>query len=130
LIPAIFVPFLATSLQTANILVEHEKSGYQSIEKLKDIINPIAWQNRLDTAVYAHILVSGLTEKNSDKLEHYIVWALQRIKHMPRESVYKNLLLALSILNKDIEYQRLFKEAKQTYPQQNNWQNNILSPKK
>jgi O-antigen polymerase len=130
LIPAIFVPFLATSLQTANILVEHEKSGYQSIEKLKDIINPIAWQNRLDTAVYAHILVSGLTEKNSDKLEHYIVWALQRIKHMPRESVYKNLLLALSILNKDIEYQRLLREAKQTYPQQNNWQNNILSPKK
>jgi O-antigen polymerase len=130
LIPAIFVPFLATSLQTANILVEYEKNGYQSIEKLEDIINPIAWQNRLDTAVYAHILVSGLTEKNSEKLERYIAWALQRIKHMPRESVYKNLLLALSILNKDIEYQRLLREAKQTYPQQNNWQNNILSPKK
>ncbi|MFT6249096.1 MAG: O-antigen polymerase [Cognaticolwellia sp.] len=63
MIPAIFVPFLATSLQTANILVEHEKSGYQSIEKLKDIINPNAWQNRIDTAVYAHILVFGLTEK-------------------------------------------------------------------
>ena len=31
LIPAIFIPFLATSLHTASILVEHEKSGYQSM---------------------------------------------------------------------------------------------------
>jgi O-antigen polymerase len=130
LIPAIFVPFLATSLHTGNILVEHEKNGYQSIEKLNDIINPVAWKSRLDAAVYAHILVSGLTERDSEKLEHYIVWALQRIKYMPRESVYKNLLLALSILDKDTKYQQLLREAKQTYPQQENWKNNILSPKK
>jgi O-antigen polymerase len=127
LIPAVFAPFLATSLHTANILVEHEKNGYQSIEKLKDIINPIAWQNRLDSAVYSHILVSGLTERNSEKLERYIAWAMQRIKYMPRESIYKNLLLALSILNKDTEYQQLLREAKKTYPQQDNWQKNIFN---
>ncbi|WP_168427367.1 PglL family O-oligosaccharyltransferase [Candidatus Colwellia aromaticivorans] len=130
LIPAIFVPFLATSLHTANILVDHEKNGYQSIEKLNDIINPIAWQNRLDAAVYAHILVSGLIDRDSQKLERYIAWAQQRIKYMPRESVYANLLLALSILNKDAEHQQLLIEAKQTYPQRKNWKDNILSPKK
>lgn len=129
LIPAIFVPFLATSLHTANILVEHEKNGYQSIEKLNDIINPIAWQNRLDAAVYAHILVSGLTERDSEKLERYVVWGLQRIKYMPRESVYANLLLALNILNKNAEHQQLLIEARQTYPQRENWKNNALSPK-
>ena len=129
LIPAIFVPFLATSLHTANILVEHEKNGYQSIETMKDIINPIAWQDRLDAAVYAHILVSGLTERDSVQLEHYIEWALQRIKYMPRESVYANLLLVFSVLNKDVEYQQLLIEAKQTYPQRESW-NNTLSPKK
>lgn len=128
LIPAIFIPFLATSLHTANILVEYEKSGYQSIEKLKNIINPIAWQSRLDAAVYAHILVSGLTERDSIKLERYIDWALQRIKYMPRENVYANLLLVFSVLNKDAEYQQLLKEAKQTYPQRESW-NNTLSPK-
>jgi O-antigen polymerase len=126
LIPAIFVPFLATSLHTANILVEHEQSGYQSIEQLNDIINPIAWQNRLDAAVYAHILVSGLSERDSDRLERYIAWAQQRIKYLPRESVYANMLLVLSILNKDAEYQQLLIEAKQTYPQRENWQNNIF----
>jgi O-antigen polymerase len=126
LIPAIFVPFLTTSLHTGNILVEHEKNGYQSIEKLKHIINPIAWQNRLDSAVYAHILISGLTERNSKKLERYIAWAQQRIKYMPRESLYANMLLVLRILNQNVEYDRLLIEAKQTYPQRENWQNNIL----
>lgn len=129
LIPAIFIPFLATSLHTANILVDHEKNGYQSIGKLSDIINPIAWQNRLDTAVYAHILVSGLTERDSEKLELYIVWGLQRIKYMPRESIYANLLLALSILNKDTEHQQLLMEARKTYPQREHWESNVLSPK-
>jgi O-antigen polymerase len=129
LIPAIFIPFLVTSLHTANILVEHEKSGYQSMEELGDIINPIAWQNRLDTAVYAHILVSGLTERDNEKLELYITWGLQRIKYLPRESIYANLLLALSILNKNTEYQELLIEAKQTYPKREHWKSNLLSPK-
>jgi O-antigen polymerase len=130
LIPIIFVPFLVTSLHTATILVDHEKNGGQSIEKLNNIINPIAWQNRLDDAVYSHILVSGLTERNSEKLERYIAWGLERIKYLPRESTYANLLLTLRILNKDVEYQQLLMEAKQTYPQRENWHNDKLSPKR
>lgn len=130
LIPIIFIPFLTTSLHTANILVEHEKNGYQSIGKLNNIINPIAWQNRLDAAVYAHILVSGLTNKNNEKLEKYITWAQQRIKYLPRERVYSNLLLAFRVLNRNSEYQQLLIEAKKTYPHRDNWRKNILSPKK
>jgi O-antigen polymerase len=130
LIPVIFVPFLTTSLHTANILVDHEKSGGQSIEKLNNIINPIAWQNRLDDAVYSHVLVSGLTERNREKLELYIAWGIERIKYLPRESTYANLLLTLRILNKDVEHQQLLIEAKQTYPQRENWHNDKLSPKR
>jgi O-antigen polymerase len=130
LIPVIFVPFLATSLHTSTILVDYEKNGGQSIEKLNEIINPIAWKNRLDDAVYSHILVSGLTERNSEKLERYIAWGLQRIKYLPRESTYANLLLTLSILNKNIEHQQLLTEAKQTYPQRESWHNDKISPKK
>lgn len=111
-------------------MVEHEKSGYQSIEKLGEIINPIVWQNKLDSTVYAHTLVSGLTEKDSKRLELYIAWGLQRIKYLPRESVYENLLLAFNILNRKVEYQRLLIEAKQTYPQRENWESKLISPKK
>lgn len=129
LIPIIFLPFLVTSLHTANILVEYEKSQYKPIEKLNRIINPIAWRNRLDTAVYTHILVLGLTERNSEKLEQYSRWALQRIKHMPRESIYENLLAVFRVLNKNKEYNQLLIKAKQTYPHKKDWKSNILSPK-
>jgi len=128
-IPMVFVPFLTTTLHTANILVEHEKQAYASTEKLKDIINPVAWQDRLDSAVYAHILVSGLTQRNSEKLEMYMTWGLQRIKYMPRESVYANLLFVLKVLNRRDEYQKLLIEAKQTYPQRESWEENTLPPK-
>ncbi len=129
LIPMVFIPFLATSMHTASILVEHEKNGYRSIDKLKDIINPIAWQSRLDASVYAHILISGLKEKNINKLERYITWGLKRIQHKPRVSVYSNVLLALKISNRDKEYTLLLAQAKQTYPQHGDWSKNILTLK-
>jgi len=128
-IPAIFIPFLTTSLHTAHVLVEHEKNQYRDLNRLADIINPIAWQDRLDAAVYAHILISGLKEKNINKLENYITWGLKRIRHKPRVSVYSNVLLALKILNRNNEYALLLAQAKQTYPQHGDWNENILTIK-
>jgi len=121
LIPSIFIPFLVTTLQTANILVEHEKSTNKSLERFNDIINPIAWQSRLDAAVYAHILVTGLRERNINKLERYLSWALKRMKHKPRISLYRNCLVALKKLKKDIQYKKLLLEARATYPQSKAW---------
>ncbi|TWX70679.1 hypothetical protein ESZ36_03170 [Colwellia demingiae] len=131
-IPAIFVPFLLTSLHTANIMVELEKntSDLQSLERLNDIINPIAWQSRLDAAVYAHILINGLNTQDVHKLKSYLSWSLKRIKHKPRPSLYRNSLLVLRELNEEKEYQLLLSEAKRTYPQETNWQDSILSADK
>ena len=126
-IPAIFIPFLVTSMHTASILVEHEKSGFQSVDKLQNIINPIAWQSRLDAAVYAHILIAGVKSKDNEKLEAYIAWALQRIRHKPRVGLYKNILLTMKILAKEQQYQQLLIEAKNTYPQITDWHKNTLT---
>ena len=49
---------------------------------------------------------------------------------MVRQSIYANFLLALSILNKDTEYQQLLIEAKQIYPQRLHWKSNLSPPKK
>ncbi len=132
LIPGIFIPFLLTSMHTANILVTYEKNSndLQSLERLSDIINPIAWQSRLDAAVYSHILISGLREKSSHKLELYLHWALKRIKHKPRATLYSNALLVLKILNRTKQYQLILKEAKRTYPQSAEWRDSVLQPKK
>jgi O-antigen polymerase len=132
LIPSIFIPFLVTTLHTANILVEHEKdiSSSESLKHLNDIINPVAWQSRLDAAVYAHILINGLNTQDVHKLKSYLSWSLKRIKHKPRPSLYRNSLLVLRELNEEKEYQLLLSEAKRTYPQETNWQDSILSADK
>jgi O-antigen polymerase len=132
LIPLIFIPFMFTALHTAHILVEHEKNptSQQALESLSDIINPIAWQSRLDAAVYAHILIDGIRNKDIDKLKSYLIWAIKRLKHQPRPSLYRNSLLILKALNQEQGYQLLLQEAKRTYPQEDNWHNSILSQDK
>jgi O-antigen polymerase len=132
LIPSIFIPFLLTSLHTAHILVEHEKNptSPQAFERLIDIVNPVAWQGRLDAAVNAHILIRGLHDKDDKKLEKYLTWALKLLKHKPRESLYENSLLVLKTLGRNEDYKLLLKEAERTYPQHTNWQNSILQSKK
>ncbi|MFQ3313264.1 MAG: O-antigen polymerase [Colwellia sp.] len=129
LIPAIFLPFLVTTLHTAKILVEHEKNpaSVQALERLSDIINPIAWQSRLDAAVYSHILIDGIHNTDIVKLKSYLVWAVKRLEHQPRPSLYKNSLLILKALNQEEGYQLLLQEAKRTYPQETSWHDSILS---
>jgi len=129
LIPTIFIPFLLTTLHTANILVEHEKNptSPQALERFTDIINPIAWQSRLDAAVYAHILIDGVHNKDMNKLKSYLVWAVKRLKHQPRPILYKNCLLILKALNQEKGYQLLLQEAKRTYPQESDWHESILT---
>jgi O-antigen ligase len=126
LIPSIFIPFLVTTLHTANILVEHEKNPKKSLERFNDIVNPIAWQSRLDAAVYAHILVSGIRDKDVTKLKIYVTWALKRIRHQPRVILYQNCLLVLKALEQTEAYLLLLEEAKRTYPQQINWKSDIF----
>jgi O-antigen polymerase len=132
LIPSIFFPFLLTSMHTAHILVAYEKntSDLKTLERLNNIINPIAWQSRLDAAVYARVLISGIRDKDVIKLERYLAWSLKRISHKPRESLYENSLLVLKTLGQSEAYQILLSEAKRTYPKHTNWQNSILQPKR
>ncbi|MBA6232097.1 MULTISPECIES: PglL family O-oligosaccharyltransferase [unclassified Colwellia] len=129
LFPIIFLPFLITTLHTGNIVVEHEKHGYQNIERLLDIENPIAWQSRLDKNIYGHTLVAGLREKSPQALQRYINWGLGRVRHAPRKSIYSNILLCLGILKQEVAYQRVLKEAKLTYPLVEDWGINIVKSK-
>lgn len=122
LIPIIFIPFLVTTLQTAQILVEHEKNPTKSLERFNDIINPIAWQSRLDAAVYAHIFVAAIHNKDISKLRIYLNWALKRIRHKPRIILYQNCLQILKILKQDVTYQIVLTEARRTYPQKTDWE--------
>ncbi|TWX49194.1 PglL family O-oligosaccharyltransferase [Colwellia hornerae] len=127
LFPTILIPFLVTTLHTSNIIVEHEKHGYQHIERLLDIVNPIALKSRLDANVYSHILISGLKVRNTQKLLQYIDWGLMKVRFKPRPSIYSNILLCLAILNRHKQYQEVLNEAKRTYPLVDNWGDQLES---
>jgi O-antigen polymerase len=120
----IFVPFLVTTLHTGMIIVDHEKNGYQNLEKLTDIVNPIAWQTRLDGNIYAHTLIAGLRKEKLPMLQRYVNWGLKRVKHTPRSSIYSNTLLSLDKLQQKLEYHRVLLEAKKTYPLIKKWGEN------
>ena len=123
--PAIFLPFLATTLHTGIIITSHEKQGYQDIKSFKSIINPIAWQSRLDANVYSHILVVGLKNREPKKLQQYIDWALTRVSYKPRASIYSNILLCLRVLGKNKQYQQILLEAQTLYPHIKVWGENL-----
>ncbi|NQZ21663.1 MAG: O-antigen ligase C-terminal domain-containing protein [Colwellia sp.] len=123
----IFVPFLVTTLHTADIIVKHEKYGYQNLEKLTEIVNPIVWQKRIDSIIFRHLLVSGLREKNTRNLKNYVSWGLVRVGHAPRSDIYANLLLCLRILGNQSQYNVTIKEAETTYPLIKNWNITALS---
>lgn len=121
LFPMLFIPFLVTSLHTSHIMVEYESSKNSSVIKLTEIVNPIVWRNRLDSAIYSQMLVSGIANQDRNKLQKYVDWGLIRIRHKPRVSLYKNILLAMRVIGDKKNYDRLLKEAKRIYPQQDVW---------
>ena len=128
-LPVIFVPFFLTSLHTGYLITQHEKNGYKRIDLLTEIINPLPWRERLESNTYTHILLAGLKDKKPEQLQLYVDWGLKRIKHQPRTMLYSNILLCLRILGKDVEFQQLLVEAKQTFPLKQGWGEYFLSPK-
>jgi len=125
LLTVIFLPFLVTTLHTGMIITAHEKNGYQDIKSFKSIINPIAWQSRLDANVYSHILVTGLKNHEPQKLLQYIDWALIRVSYKPRAGLYSNILLCLRVLGKHQQYQQVLIEAQTLYPLIKVWGENL-----
>jgi O-antigen polymerase len=121
----IFVPFLVTTLHTANIVVKHEKYGYQHLDSLNNIVNPIVWQRKIDSIIYSHLLIAGIREKKVRNLKLYIKWGKRRIKHSPRATIYNNLLLASLISETNKGYKSLLLEAQRTYPLILDWPSRV-----
>ncbi|MFB0980301.1 MAG: Wzy polymerase domain-containing protein [Alteromonadaceae bacterium] len=125
LLPVIFLPFLVTTLQTGLIITAYEKNSHQAIKSFQKINNPLAWQSRFDANIYNHLLITGIKEKNTGKLQQFIDWGLIRVRFKPRPSVYSNVLLCLRILEKLEQYQEVLSEAKNTFPLIDNWGENL-----
>ncbi|WP_286234690.1 PglL family O-oligosaccharyltransferase [Thalassotalea sediminis] len=121
LVACISTPFLLTTLHTNYIVTQYEKSDEQTLDKLTTIINPLPWRSKIEAHVFHNVLFSGMKNKNTEKVKAFAQWAEQRIKHAPRKTIYRHLLLCYQVLGDNTNYQRILQQAKLTYPLVSQW---------
>jgi len=116
LIPAILALFMLTSLHALNKLVAFERGGYRQPALLNEIVNSVAYQDRLEFDVMSLQLRIGLAQNRTDLLEAYVDWAPTLWQHKPRAALYANQILALQALSREQEAQQVLQQARHLYP--------------
>lgn len=116
IIPAITGVFMITSLQTLHLLTKFERTEQNTPELLDGIVNPVAFQNRLEFYVMNYQLRVGISTKRKDLLEGYVAWSPTLWVHSPRPELYYNQIIALEALDAPLYAKQVMKEASYLYP--------------
>lgn len=109
---------MVTALHTNYVLTQFEKSQPLNPELLKNVTNPLVWQDRFDWDIYSTYLNIGLHEQKAELIQPYIDWSLQIIQHKPRPAFYSNLILAYQGLGDTSRAQQIRREAEFLFPNQ------------
>lgn len=117
-----FIPFLTTTMHSAQVIVRHKTNDKPDISVLNQIINPLPHRGQILSYVNGYKFKQGMQSRNPELIEEYITWAKQQLKFKPRKRIYKSLLLCLEVLNRENEYSVYLREAQRTYPDEKNWQ--------
>ena len=110
--------YMASGLQTAYQLTQYERGKFSEPSRLAAALNPWFWADR--QALYHHSLVlkQGITEHNLPLIREYLAWSTPVIARLPRATLLHNHLVALQMLGKTKEAQRLANTLQQQYPTQ------------
>lgn len=114
--------FMLTAIDASQKVVKYNESKSTDISQLQDIINPIIWFEYIDMLIYSKLLMNSLENKNIEGLVTYIKWADNYTKHSPRHELYKNMLLAIELLEReeitlDASFKKnVYQEAIKFYP--------------
>lgn len=117
-LPIITGLYMLTALHTNYVLTQFEKSQPRDPELLKQVTNPLVWQDRFDWDVYSTYLQLGLHEQKAELIQPYVDWSLQVIQHTPRPAFYTNLILAYQGLGDASRAQQIRTEAEFLFPNQ------------
>ncbi|WP_187376716.1 PglL family O-oligosaccharyltransferase [Vibrio mimicus] len=110
--------YMITALHTNYVLTQFEKSQPRDPELLKQVTNPLVWQDRFDWDIYSTYLQVGLYEQKAELIQPYVDWSLQVIQHKPRPAFYTNLILAYQGLGDASRAQQIRSEAEFLFPNQ------------
>ncbi|TYA69764.1 ligase [Vibrio cholerae] len=117
-LPIVTSLYMVTALHTNYVLTQFEKSQPLNPELLKNVTNPLVWQDRFDWDIYSTYLNIGLHEQKAELIQPYIDWSLQIIQHKPRPAFYSNLILAYQGLGDTSRAQQIRREAEFLFPNQ------------
>ena len=115
-IPVIISVYMATTLQTASVITQFERTGYKDPSLLVSINNPHAWQKKYETLIMKLNLNIAKKTKNKVKLNDYINWAERYIDHSPYLFIYYDLATAYEAFGNGEKAWEIYRYAKYLYP--------------
>ncbi|MCC4264887.1 Wzy polymerase domain-containing protein [Oceanimonas baumannii] len=116
LLPLLVVTFMFTGLQTARVVTLYERGGSREPALLQSALNPLAWLGRIEFNAMSLRLKAGAARQDEQALQDYLNWGQEYVRHTPRASVYRNMVLALHFLDRPEEAQQLLLHARHYYP--------------
>ncbi len=115
-LPIMVCAYMLTSLHTNIVLTRFEQSRPADPEILKQVSNPMAWQDRFDWALYRSYLELGLQSGEPETLQPFIDWSIQAIQRKPRPALYQNLITAYLALGNESRARQVRYEAQFLFP--------------
>ncbi|WP_070963323.1 PglL family O-oligosaccharyltransferase [Vibrio sonorensis] len=117
LLPILTCVYMATVLHSNYLLTQFERNPTQNVDRLNEVSNPIAWQDRLNWDIYSSYLNLGLIKGDPSLIQPFIDWAHTLIPLKPRPALYTNLILAYQEIGDDVRAEQIRSEAEFLFPQ-------------
>ena len=114
--PLVISLYMISTFQAASLITEYERTGYKNPHLLASIYNTHALQKKYDTLVMKLNLKVAKQTKNRDKLEAYIQWADDYVKHSPYLFIYYDLATAYESMGNREKAWEIYRYAKYLYP--------------
>lgn len=115
-IPIIISIYMATTLKTAAVITQFERTGYRDPSLLVSIGNPHAWQKKYETLIMKLNLNIAKQTRDKNKLNDYIKWAEQYIEHSPYLFIYYDLATAHEAMGNGEKAWERYRYAQHLYP--------------
>jgi O-antigen polymerase len=112
LFPLIGVPFMLTGLHTQYLLARFQDAPMENVELLDEIINPIIALDKIQGYRRGLQFVLAISEKDTETLRDYIVWADKAAIAEPRLYLYYNRIIALRQLEQSAAADELLAAAR------------------
>ena len=129
IIPIMTSVYMITALHTNHVLNRFERSNPRNVEILRAATNIQAWEIAFNWDVFTTYLILVLNTQKTDFIDTFLPWALEHIKHEPRVTPYKNIILAYQAIGDQENAEKFRAQASYLFPTEDFSQLTYVPPK-